>query len=61
MTDPVPPQSEHSFARDGFHPNGEGYRIWGAHFARWIAPPKGQSDPLPDAAMPAVTPIRRSA
>ncbi|WP_306118800.1 MULTISPECIES: SGNH/GDSL hydrolase family protein [unclassified Roseitalea] len=61
VTDRVPPQQHNAFARDGFHPNGEGYRIWGRHFARWIAPPEGESDPLPDAAMPEVTPLRRSA
>ncbi|MBO6639778.1 MAG: SGNH/GDSL hydrolase family protein [Roseitalea sp.] len=57
VTDPVPPQSIEAFARDGFHPNGEGYRVWGRHFARWIAPPKGEADPMPDE----VTPLRRTA
>lgn len=59
-TEPVPPQSSDAFARDGFHPNGNGYRIWGRHVAQWIAPPEGLSDPLPDAAMAHVTPLRRA-
>ncbi|MBO6551793.1 MAG: SGNH/GDSL hydrolase family protein [Roseitalea sp.] len=56
VTDPVPPQSVDAFARDGFHPNGDGYRVWGRHFARWIVPPRGEADPLPDE----VTPLRRT-
>lgn len=61
VTGPVPPQPANSFARDGFHPNGEGYRSWGQHFARWIAPAEGTSDALLDADMPDVMPIRRHA
>lgn len=58
VTGPVPPQSIDAFARDGFHPNGEGYRVWGRHFARWIAAPPGGTDAVvPDE----VTPLRRTA
>lgn len=70
VTDPVTIGTEDAFARDGFHPNGNGYRIWGEHFARWIAPQA--TEPVPDdraeqpdgdadAAVSDVTPFRRSA
>lgn len=59
-TAPVPPQERDAFARDGFHPNGNGYRIWGQHFARWIAPRDGRQDAVPAEAPSDVTPLRQA-
>lgn len=59
-TDPVPPQGADAFARDGFHPNGNGYRVWGWHFARWIAPVDSSEDAAPEAGVSGVTPLRQT-
>ena len=62
QTDRVPPQEPAAFARDGFHPSGEGYQIWGRHMARWIAPGQHEPDRSSDAeADSGVTPLRRRA
>ncbi len=70
VTDPVHIDTDDAFARDGFHPNGNGYRIWGDHFARWIAPEAAEPAPETvtdepeaddDPAASDVTPFRRSA
>ncbi len=42
-TDPVARVDPSCFARDGFHPNGKGYRVWAEHAAQWIVP--RQADP----------------
>ena len=60
VTGRVPPQTAAAFARDGFHPNGEGYRVWGRHFARWIAPADSCEDIAPEAGVPDVTPLRQA-
>lgn len=60
VTERVPPQDGDAFARDGFHPNGNGYRIWGQHFAKWIAPPGSQGEPQADVPAGEVTPLRRA-
>lgn len=38
-TTPVGDVDETCFARDGFHPNGKGYRVWADHIAPWFKPP----------------------
>ncbi|MEL6435514.1 MAG: SGNH/GDSL hydrolase family protein [Pseudomonadota bacterium] len=44
-TTPVSDVDETCFARDGFHPNGKGYRVWGRHLAAWIAPRNAERAP----------------
>lgn len=60
VTERVPPQTRGAFARDGFHPNGEGYRVWGRHFARWIVPTGDRGDALSGPAVSDVTPLRQA-
>ena len=37
-TTPVGDVGASCFARDGFHPNGKGYRVWAKHVAPWFKP-----------------------
>ncbi|MEL6202899.1 MAG: SGNH/GDSL hydrolase family protein [Pseudomonadota bacterium] len=37
-TTPVGDVDASCFARDGFHPNGKGYRVWADHVAPWFKP-----------------------
>lgn len=39
------------FARDGFHPNGKGYRVWAEHVAKWLAPPEAPAAARPEASV----------
>jgi len=65
VTDHVEIDTREAFARDGFHPNGVGYRIWGEHFARWIAGEEKDAaadiESDDDDGLIDVTPLRRSA
>ncbi|MEO0543891.1 MAG: SGNH/GDSL hydrolase family protein [Pseudomonadota bacterium] len=42
-TTPVGDVGPSCFARDGFHPNGEGYRVWADHVAPWFKPQNQKS------------------
>ncbi|MEM9999323.1 MAG: SGNH/GDSL hydrolase family protein [Pseudomonadota bacterium] len=48
-TTPVGDVDATCFARDGFHPNGKGYRVWAEHIAPWFETPEptDKSKPQP--------------